>query len=98
MALELMLSMLAHSAVLLENILPIDYIKSMPMCTTKGYAETPKKVTEEVDAPKSVDAVAAALCPSISELRGRHSQCQMAPRLPRSPNISVRFLIAIKSL
>ena len=48
----------------------------------------PKKVTDEVDAPKSVNAVAAALCPSISELRGRHSQHQMAPRLSRSPSIS----------
>ena len=48
----------------------------------------PKKVTDNVDAPKSVNEVAAALCPLISELRGRHSQRQMAPRLPCSPNIS----------
>ena len=47
-----------------------------------------KKVTDKVDASKLVNAVAAALCPSISELRGRQSQRQMAPRLPRSPNIS----------
>ena len=31
----------------------------------------PKKVTEKDDAPKSVNAVAPALCPWISELRGR---------------------------
>ena len=48
----------------------------------------PKKVTDKVDAPKSVNAVAAAVCASISELRGIHNKCQMAPRLPRSPNIS----------
>ena len=48
----------------------------------------PKKVTDKVGAPKSVDAFAAALCPSISELRGGHSQRQMAPRLPRSPDLS----------
>ena len=61
------------------------------MYITKGYAETffiPKKVTDKVGAPKYVDAVAAALCPSISELLGRHSQRQMAPRLPRSPDLS----------
>ena len=39
-ALELMLSVLAHSAVLFENILPIDYFKSMSMCITNDYAET----------------------------------------------------------
>ena len=49
---------------------------------------TPKKVTEKVDTPKSVDAVTAALCPLISKLRGRWNQCQIAPRLSRSPNIS----------
>ena len=85
-----MLSMLAHSDVSLANILPADYFKCMSKCIAKGYGEKilrPKKVTDKVDAPKSVNAVAAALCPSISELQGRHSQCQMAPRLPRSPNI-----------
>ena len=46
----------------------------------------PKKVTDKVDVPKSVNAVTVALCPSISELRRRHRQCQMAPRLPRSPS------------
>ena len=35
------------------------------MYIAKGYA---KKVTDEVGAPKSIDADAAALCPSISEL------------------------------
>ena len=45
-----------------------------------------------------VDAVAAALCLLISELRGGHSQCQMTPWLPCSPDLSVRFVIAIKSL
>ena len=44
-------------------------------------------MTEKVDAPKSVDVVAAALCPSISELRGRHSQCQMIPQLPCLPDL-----------
>ena len=39
-------------------------------------------------APKSVDGAAATLCPSISELRVRHSQRQMAPQLPRSPDLS----------
>ena len=48
----------------------------------------PKKVTNKVDAPKLVNVVAAALCPSISELWGRYSQRQMVSRLPRSPNIS----------
>ena len=45
-------------------------------------------MTDKVDAPKSVNAVATALCPSISELQGRHSQRQMALRFPRSPKIS----------
>ena len=40
MALELILSVLVHSAVSLETILSIDYFKSMFMCITKGYAET----------------------------------------------------------
>ena len=40
MALGLMLSMLAHSAVSLENIIPIDYFKGMPMCIINGNAET----------------------------------------------------------
>ena len=102
MALELMLSVLAHSAVLLESInyINMNYILliiSMEcLCELKrarlrlSYTSmlTPKKVTEKVDAPKSVDAVAPALCSSISELRDRRSQCQMAPRFPRSPNIS----------
>ena len=58
-----------------------------------------KKVTDKVGAPKSVNTVAAALCPSMSELRGRHSQHQMVPRLPHSPNISrCQVSIAIKSL
>ena len=47
-----------------------------------------KKVTDKDDAPKSVNPVAPALCPWISELRGRHSQHQMVPTLPFSPNIS----------
>ena len=38
-----------------------------------------KKVTDKDDAPKSVNPVAPALCPWISELRGRHSQHQMVP-------------------
>ena len=45
-------------------------------------------MTDKVDAPESVNAVAAALCPWISELRGRHSQRQMTPRPLRSANIS----------
>ena len=49
---------------------------------------TPKKVSDKVDEPKSVNAVAAALCPSISKLQGRYRQRQMAPRHLRSPNIS----------
>ena len=49
---------------------------------------TPKKVTDKVDTPKSINAVPAALCLLISELRGRHSQRHMAPQRPRSPNIS----------
>ena len=61
-------------------MLPADYFKCMSMCT--------KKVTDKVDAPILVNAVSTALCPSISELRGRHSQQQMAPRFNRSPNIS----------
>ena len=36
MALELMLSVLAHSAISLENILPIDNFKNMRMHITKG--------------------------------------------------------------
>ena len=48
----------------------------------------PKKVTDIVDAPKPVNAVVIALCPSICEPRGRHNQRQMAPQLPRSPNVS----------
>ena len=40
MALELMLSVLASSAISLEIILSIDYFKSMRMHITKGYAET----------------------------------------------------------
>ena len=39
MALELMLSVLAHSDALLANI-PLIYYFIMPMCITKGYAET----------------------------------------------------------
>ena len=38
---------------------------------------------DKVDEPESVNAVEAALSPSISELRGRHTQ-----RLPHSPIIS----------
>ena len=45
-------------------------------------------VSDKVNAPKSIDAVATALCASISELRCRHSQRQMAPQLPRSPDLS----------
>ena len=45
-------------------------------------------MTEKVDAPESVNAVADALCPWISELRGRHSQRQMTPRPIHSANIS----------
>ena len=48
----------------------------------------PKKVTDKVDAPKLVDVVAAALCPSISELRVRHSQRYTAPPFSRSPDLS----------
>ena len=44
-------------------------------------------MTDKIDAPKSVDSVAPALCHSIPELRGRHSQRQMAPWLPRSPHL-----------
>ena len=40
MALELMLRVLAHSAISLENVLPIDNFKNMRMHITKGYAET----------------------------------------------------------
>ena len=40
MALEVMLSVLAHSDVSVANILPADYFKCMSMCITKGYAET----------------------------------------------------------
>ena len=47
-----------------------------------------KKVTDKDDAPKSVNVIAPALCPWISELRGRHSQHQMVPSPPHSPNIS----------
>ena len=48
-------------------------------------------MTDKVDAPKSVDAVVAALFPSMFELIediGRHSQRQMAAWLPHSPNLS----------
>ena len=48
----------------------------MLLYITKSYAEKKlisKKVTEKVDAGKSVDSVVAALCPSTSELSGRHS-------------------------
>ena len=57
------------------------------MYITRGYAET-FKLTDKVRATKYVDVVAAVLCLSISELRGRHSQRQIAPRLPRSPDLS----------
>ena len=40
MALDLMLNVLAHSDVLLANILPIYYFKCMSMGNTIGYAET----------------------------------------------------------
>ena len=39
-ALELMLSVLAHSAISFENIFPIDYFNNMRMDITKGYADT----------------------------------------------------------
>ena len=71
MALGLMLSMLAHSDVLLADILPIDYFKYMSMCIATVYGETfyrPKKVTDKVDTSKSINVVAAALRPWISEL------------------------------
>ena len=90
-ALELMLSLLAHSDVSLANIHPIDYFKCISMCITMDNAEvfySLKKVTDKVDAPKSVNAVAAALCPLIPELQGRHSQRQMALLLPRSASVS----------
>ena len=47
-----------------------------------------KKVTEKVDAPKSVDEVVAALSPSISELQCKYSQHQMVTWLPRSPDLN----------
>ena len=47
-----------------------------------------RKKKKKVGAPKSVNAVAAVLCPLITELQGRHSQRQMAPQLSHSPNIS----------
>ena len=40
MTLKLILSVLAHSAISLENILHIHYFKSMRMHITKSYAET----------------------------------------------------------
>ena len=40
MALELMLSVLAHPDASLANVLPIDYFKYMSMCITMDYAET----------------------------------------------------------
>ena len=64
------------------------------MCVYKHYKGLrwdflrPKRVTGKVYTPKSVNTLAATLCPSISELWDRYSQRQMAPRLPRSPNIS----------
>ena len=74
MALELMLTLL-YFAVSLANIPPTDYFQIYAyIYITKGDAVRTKKVTDKVEAPKSVDAVTAALCPSISELRGRHSQ------------------------
>ena len=84
MVLELMLSLLADSDVSLANIFPIDYFQMYAYVHYKGLRWDflrPKELTHKVNAPKSVDAVAAALCPSISELRGRQSQCQIAPRL-----------------
>ena len=54
MALELMLSLLAHSDVSLANMLPINYFKCMSMSITLDCAET--------------FLVVAALCPWISEL------------------------------
>ena len=89
MALELMLSLLILLSCLKIYFLLITF-KYMLMYITKGCAETltPNKMTDKVVAPKSVDAVTAALGSSISELRGRHSQCQMVPRLPRSPDLT----------
>ena len=40
MALEITLSVLVCSDVSLANIFPIDYLKSMSMFITMGYAET----------------------------------------------------------
>ena len=40
MALELMLSVLAHSDASLANIPPSNDFKCMPMCILTGYAET----------------------------------------------------------
>ena len=60
---------------MVARILPTDYFQIYAMYITKGSADfpRPKKVTDKVDMPKSVDAVAVALCPSIFELQGRHS-------------------------
>ena len=62
----------AHSAISLANILPIDYFQIYAYVHCKGLRWDflrRKKVTDKVGAPKSIDADAAALCPSISELR-----------------------------
>ena len=87
MALEFMLSLLILLFQLQIYFLLI-ILKYMLMYITKGYPQKVKKVTDKVDAPISVDAVATALYPLISELRGRHSQRQMATRFSCSPNLS----------
>ena len=76
-----MLSVLANFDASLANILPIDYFKCMSVHDKELRWDIlrAKKVTDKDDAPKSVNVIAPALCPWISELRGRHSQHQMVP-------------------
>ena len=91
MALKLMLSLLAGSDVLLTNILSIYYFQMYAYehyKVLRWHFLRPKKLTDTVGEPKSVNTVATVLCLLISELRGRHSERQMASGLSHSPNIS----------
>ena len=67
---------LAHSAVCLANICYVHY-KELRWDFLRA-----KNVTDRVDTPKSVDAVAAVLWPSISELRGRQPTLDSTPASP----------------
>ena len=102
MAPELILIVLAHSAVSLANILPIDYLKSMSICITKGYAETCLHLRKWLTMSTRLNQ--SMRLPLSCALRNLNSEADIAtarwhPSFPVYPiKVSVRFLIAIKSL